>query len=63
MQFRDPQIRVSEMREIEENENIRNKEEIKTVTLAKQFWHIQHIYKETLNTEYWKKMRQHGLCM
>lgn len=37
MQFRDPQIRVSEMREIEENENIRNKEEIKTVTLAKQF--------------------------
>lgn len=63
MQFRDPQIRASEMRETEENENIRNEEEIKTVTLAKQFWHIQHIYKETLNTEYWKKMRQHGLCM
>lgn len=37
MQFRDPQIRASEMRETEENENIRNEEEIKTVTLAKQF--------------------------
>ena len=31
------------MRETEENENIRNEEETKTVTLAKQFWHIQHI--------------------
>lgn len=37
MQFRDPQIRASEMGEIGENENIRNEEEIKTVTLAKQF--------------------------